>query len=186
LTRQLVKLMGGDLAFESRIGVGTKAIVTLQRAAEIASSVPTVTPEFSSYVDKSLAGVVLYIEDNEINVLIVEQMLAEWPQVQFMHAPDGEIGIAMAKALQPNLILLDMNLPDMSGLDILRRLREDPAALHLKVVVLSASAMASEIERAIAAGAQDYWTKPLDFERFLEGVGKLLAKSSRYSTSSPQ
>lgn len=178
LTQQLVILMGGTLTFESKIGVGTTARVTLRRAGDQHVRQATEGPEFGVLVDKSLAASVLYIEDNEINVLIVEQMLAEWPRVQFLHASQGQIGLAMAKAMQPNLVLLDMNLPDMTGMEVLQALKEDPSTLHLDVVVLSASALARDIEQAVSAGAKDYWTKPLDFERFLKGMGALLSRAS--------
>ena len=177
LTQQLVTLMGGTLAFESKIGVGTSARVTLRRASAQDSRQSVAGAEFGVHVDKSLEGSVLYIEDNEINVLIVEQMIAEWPRVQFMHAPDGEVGIEMAKARQPSVILLDMHLPGTTGLEVLKILKSESATLHLEVVVLSASALEGDIEQALDAGARDYWTKPLDFERFLVGVGDLLRKA---------
>ena len=175
LTRQLVGLMGGELQVDSRIGVGTTVSVSLQRAqAPAAVAVAEPAAEAVTGAASPVSGLVLYIEDNEVNVMLVEQMLLACPGVRFVHAVDGQSGLAKAKALQPDLILLDMSMPDMSGLDVLARLRQDPATQGLRVVVLSASAMQADIDSACAAGALDYWTKPLDLARFLENLGKTL------------
>ena len=177
VTRQLIRLMGGELDFQSQVGTGTQARVTLQRADASAVAEPADGGDLFDAIDRTLTGQVLYVEDNEINVLVVEQMLAEWPRVQFIHAPDGLTGIDLARRLQPDLMLLDMNMPDMGGLEVLARLQADPATRPVRVVVLSASAMAKDIAAAMAAGAIAYWTKPLDFRQFLQDVGRLLARA---------
>ena len=185
VTRQLIKLMGGELDFQSQVGVGTRARVTLLRADASSVAAAPESGDFFDTIDRTLTGQVLYVEDNEINVLVVEQMLAEWPGVRFIHAPDGLTGIDLARRLGPDLMLLDMNMPDIGGLEVLARLQADPATRTVPVVVLSASAMAKDIAAAQAAGAIAYWTKPLDFEQFLHDVGRLLAALPANAVAAP-
>ncbi len=176
LVRQLVGLMGGELLLESRAEEGTVARVTLPAAA--ASPMPpqpVPVREPPGAVDMP-AGRVLYIEDNPINAILVEQLFARWPQTQLVVAADGRSGIEQAKALRPDLVLLDMQLPDMDGAGVLRVLKADPATRELPVVALSASAVAQDVQAAREAGAMDYWTKPIDFDRFIEGLCRLLQR----------
>jgi CheY-like chemotaxis protein len=179
LTRQLVRLMHGELQVASDIGRGTRASVNLG-FADVPDS--AATRQHAANPPTSIAqthGTVLYIEDNEVNevnVMLVEQMLAHFPELRFVHAADGQSGLEQAIALQPDLVLLDMQLPDMSGLDVLSRLRADIRTRSLRVVALSASAMPEEVERARSFGADDYWTKPLDFDAFVVGVADVLAR----------
>ena len=93
-------------------------------------------------------------------------------------AEDGASGLALAAALQPALILLDMQLPDCDGFEVLRRLRTQPATASTPCVALPANARPDHTERALAAGMVDYWTKPLDFRRFLAALDALLAKTA--------
>jgi PAS domain S-box-containing protein len=119
-------------------------------------------------------GRVLYIEDNEANALLVRELLVRWPGVELRVAVDGASGLHEAESWQPDLVLLDMQLPDMDGLRVLERLRLQAATRALRVVVLSASAMPPEVDKARRSGAIDYWTKPINFGPFLDGVRRLL------------
>jgi PAS domain S-box-containing protein len=121
------------------------------------------------------AGLVLYIEDNAVNAMLVEQLLARWPAVRLVVAEDGATGLAQAVALNPDVVLLDMQLPDMDGLQVLQRLKADEATRALPVVVLSANAVPDDMQAARDAGALDYWTKPVDLDGFLAGMQRLLA-----------
>lgn len=181
LTRQLVRLMEGGMDVESTVGQGTRVRVSLpaHRAAESGdplSFAPSAYAVLDSSTDagESPAGVVLYIEDNPVNHLLVEQLLARWRAVRLVQAEDGTNGIELARSLRPNLVLLDMHLPDMDGFAVLDALRADPATHDLTVVALSASAMPELMAQAQAHGATDYWTKPLDFDRFLADMQRLL------------
>ncbi|MBT9487113.1 MAG: response regulator [Rubrivivax sp.] len=168
LTRQLVGLMGGTLGFESQPGRGTTARLCLPAAA--AADPPPDGPVAAT----APTGTVLYIEDNEINVMVVEQMLSRWAGVRFVHAGNGQAGIAQAAALQPDLVLLDMHLPDMNGVQVLQRLRQQPDTAALRVVVLSAGDAPDEVAQLLAEGAVDYWTKPVELDRFLSGMARQL------------
>ena len=188
LSRQLVTLLGGDVTVQSHPGTGTTVRVSLPHAPGTQlEPEPRVdrdvglwrTPGTAAAPgDGRLAGVVLYIEDNPTNVLLVEGLLATWPQVELAVATDGTSGIARAAELQPDLVLLDMQLPDMGGLQVLEALRADPRTSRLRVVVLSASAMPDEMRAARAAGAVDYWTKPIEIVPFLEGMETLLGRAA--------
>ena len=115
----------------------------------------------------------LYIEDNPVNAMIVVELLARRPDLELHCAIDGASGIAMTTERLPDLVLLDMQLPDVDGHEVLRRLRADPRTASIPVIALSANAMPSDIERALAAGVADYWTKPLDFRAFMASLDAL-------------
>jgi len=119
-------------------------------------------------------GRVLYIEDNPVNVLLVKELLARWPEVQLLTADDGETGLMMARTDTPDLVLLDMQLPGMAGLEVLRALRTGPEVAIPPVVVLSANALSDQRKEAVSAGASGYLTKPFAFDQFLEQVRRHL------------
>jgi PAS domain S-box-containing protein len=118
---------------------------------------------------------VLYVEDNPVNLLLVRELLALRPQCRLIAAEDGAQGIAAALAELPDLLLLDMQLPDTDGIRLMQRLRAEPRLADATYIALSADAMPERIAAARAAGFDDYWTKPLDFEQFLAGIDRLLA-----------
>jgi CheY-like chemotaxis protein len=118
---------------------------------------------------------VLYIEDDPVNFTLVERILEFRPALKLMHARSGEDGVEMAQTLQPKLVLLDLNLPDMHGSEVLRQLQRQPGTAKVPVVVLSADATPSQIERLLTAGARNYLTKPFDIDPFLAVVDEMVA-----------
>jgi CheY-like chemotaxis protein len=118
---------------------------------------------------------VLYIEDDPVNFTLVERILEFRPALKLMHACSGESGVELAQAYCPRLILLDLNLPDMHGSEVLRQLQREPATAKVPVVVLSADATPSQIERLLTAGARNYLTKPFDIDPFLAVVDEMVA-----------
>ncbi len=120
-------------------------------------------------------GRVLYIEDNAVNVLLVQEIVAQRPGIELSSATDGQQGVRLALEQRPELILVDMQLPDFDGFEVLRRLRAAPGGGTLRCIALSANALPDDIARALAAGFADYWTKPIDFKRFLAGLDAELA-----------
>lgn len=118
---------------------------------------------------------VLYIEDDPVNFTLVERILEFRPALKLMHARSGEDGVEMAQTLQPKLVLLDLNLPDMHGSEVLRQLQRQPETAKVPVVVLSADATPSQIERLLTAGARNYLTKPFDIDPFLAVVDEMVA-----------
>lgn len=125
------------------------------------------------------AGHVLYVEDEPVNAMLVTELLRCWPAVRVTVAESGAAGLALARAQQPDLLLLDMHLPDISGLQVLKRLRDEPSTRHIRVAALSADATREQVAAALAAGAARYWTKPIDFGPFLAGLHELLPSSAQ-------
>jgi CheY-like chemotaxis protein len=171
LTRQLLRLMRGEIAVDSAVGRGTRIRISLPRAEAPPPKAPVAAAQHELAAPQ---GTVLYIEDNEVNALLVQQLLARWSGVHFVHAHDGRRGIELARSLRPALVLLDMQLPDIDGPEVLRRLKSDPATRDLRVVALSASAMPADVAQARALGVAAYWTKPLAFDRFLEDIAQAI------------
>ncbi len=173
LSRQLVEMMKGRLEVESNPTTGTRARLVLPACELRQEHFAAVTGPPA--VGRILGGsTVLYIEDNEVNQILVQQMIARCSGVTLMQAETGEDGLAFALLQQPDLILLDMQLPDMSGYEVLRALRGDSRTKALRVVAVSASAMPDAVAAAVDLGVLDYWTKPLELNHFLAGITAIL------------
>lgn len=188
LTRQLIERMNGLLHIASEPGRGTRVSITLVAAPRdaLATAAATPAPPAGPLPGAGNAdlppALVLYIEDNPVNVLLVEQLLARWPQIRFVHADDGHGGIALARRLLPDLVLLDMQLPDMHGTAVLAALRADPATAELAVVSLSASDLPEDAAIARESGALEYWTKPIDVASFHKDLVRVLAPEAPRGT----
>lgn len=121
---------------------------------------------------------VLYIEDDAVNFKLVESILRKRPELELLHATHGETGLTLAQTHTPRLILLDLNLPDIHGAEVLRRLRQDQQTSQIPVVVISADATPSQIERLLTAGARNYLTKPFELQNFLAVIDGILEEES--------
>jgi CheY-like chemotaxis protein len=110
----------------------------------------------------------LYVEDNPANLKLIEQLILRRPDVKLLSARDGNLGVQLARTRQPDVVLMDINLPGLSGIDALKILREDPGTAHIPVVALSANAMPRDIEKGMQAGFYRYLTKPIKIGEFLE------------------
>jgi len=176
VVKALVERMGGEIHAHSEPGAGSSFTVRLDDAR---NAVPTTAPGelFELPEDaKPYRGELLYIEDNPVNVLIVEELIARCPGLTLASEPDGTQGVARAKSMRPKLVLVDMQLPDFDGYEVLRRLRAEPVTAGIPCVALSANAMPEDIQRALAAGFVDYWTKPIDFRAFMASIDNLFAQ----------
>jgi CheY-like chemotaxis protein len=116
----------------------------------------------------------LYVEDNPANLKLVERIIARRPDLRLLSAVTGNLGIELARANQPEVILMDINLPDISGIEALRVLREDPATAHIPVVAISANAMSHDIEKGLQAGFFRYLTKPIKVNEFMDTLSTAL------------
>ena len=176
LVKVLVEGMGGEVEARSQLGHGSEFIVWLPAAPQDAAAavVAALPPAVAASAHAPASARVLYIEDNPVNALLVREMLAHRPAVTVSVAEDGHSGVAQALALLPDLILVDMQLPDIDGHAVLRALRADPRTATIRCVALSANATSGDVDAALAAGFADYWTKPIDFRRFLDRVDSLL------------
>ncbi|MGD9835786.1 MAG: ATP-binding protein [Piscinibacter sp.] len=182
LTRQLVERMNGRLEIDSEAGQGTRVRITLPaaaRAEDAAPAIPPPPPPAGAPAALDLPPLVLlYVEDNPVNVLLVQQLLARWPQIELVHAEDGQAGLELARRMHPDLVLLDMHLPDMEGSEVLEELKRNPDTAALGVVVLSASEHPQDAHRAREAGALEYWTKPLDLRSFPADVIRVIGREA--------
>jgi DNA-binding response OmpR family regulator len=123
---------------------------------------------------RGLCGKVLYIEDAPTNVELVRGLLRRHPGVQMLHAPTGLEGVAMAQAERPDFVLLDMHLPDIGGLEVVRRLSPDIAERGLRVTILTVDKLNMDIIKAMSLGAYEYWVKPLDWRTLDDGLRRAL------------
>jgi PAS domain S-box-containing protein len=180
LSRSLIEEMGGTIGIErSDPGEGTVFHVDLPLAP--ADTVPA--SGYFALRDADpleavgvLSGTVLYVEDNLANLELVNGLFGRAGDVQVVSARQGRLGIELAAHHHPDLVLLDLHLPDLDGDEVLRRLRADPRTADIPVIVLSADATRDQIERLKLAGASDYVTKPIDVPVFLRAVGTALAR----------
>lgn len=167
LSKHLVEAMGGAMTVDSRMGEG--ATFSVELPVDRSLPVPTTqegVPEPPPPTPRNGRHLVLYIEDSPTNLRLVQMLTERRGDIGLVTAIDGESGLGLAKAERPVLILLDLHLPDMTGEEVLARLRADPDTNDIAVVILSADATPSEIDRMLAAGAQDYLTKPIDVQAF--------------------
>ena len=174
----LVQAMGGRLQLQSRVGQGSEFRVWLAQASSgAAGEAAGASPRTGIGAALSL----LYIEDNAISVLVMQELVALRPAMALHVAQDGASGIEAVRRLQPDLVLIDLQLPDMDGFELLRRLRAQPLAAT--AIALSANATREAAAQARAAGFDDYWTKPIDVARLLGGLDRLAAARAASSTT---
>jgi PAS domain S-box-containing protein len=178
LSRRLVESMHGGLRLESVVDKGTRAALTLPCATESVERVVGLAPP-SQHGALEAELRVLYAEDNDVNVEIVRQVVKFRPSVVFDTADSGARAFQKARADLPDLILVDMHLGDMTGLELAQALRNDPATAGIRLVALSADALPEQIDAALAMGFEDYLTKPINFRDLLNVLdGSSVSKAS--------
>jgi len=166
LSRRLVELMQGELRIDSVVGRGTVARLVLASAAMPAASAPSFAPPSQhGALDGSLN--VIYAEDNEVNAELVRQVATLRPAVMLRVAANGALALQMARQDPPDLMLVDMNLGDMTGTELARVLRASASTADIRLVALSADALPEQINAALASGFESYLTKPIDFRQLL-------------------
>lgn len=121
----------------------------------------------------------LYVEDNPPNIALMQELVESVPSLRLVTAADANTGLALAHAHRPDVIVLDINLPGMSGFEILKRLKLDQRTAEIPVMALSAAALPNDVERGKAAGFTHYLTKPIDVQQFLAAVEQLLNERQR-------
>ncbi|MBX3602968.1 MAG: PAS domain S-box protein [Rubrivivax sp.] len=179
LSKWLVGLMHGELGVDSAPGAGSRFWLRLAAAGtETGAPVPAAEATRPGPLDALAATAlrrrVLYVEDNEVNRLLMQGMLERHPGVALQLAERPEDALAIAERAPPDLVLLDIQLPGIDGFEVLRRMRAMPAMAGVPVVAVSANAMPDDRERAVAAGFDDYVTKPIDMPLLLATVDRWL------------
>ncbi|MCE3606857.1 ATP-binding protein [Massilia sp. P8910] len=178
VTRRLVELMGGEIGVSSSVGVGTVFWIELGLTEPVPSAVGeaiVLTLEHKAAPVPLAEHSLLYVEDNPANLKLVQEIVRFRPDLHLLTAPDGHLGIELAKAHLPDVILMDLNLPCVSGADALKELRSDPRTAHIPVIALTANAMPRDIERGLASGFFRYLTKPINIDEFNEAIDSTLA-----------
>jgi CheY-like chemotaxis protein len=177
VTKRLIELMGGTVGAESAVGMGsvfwfelnlTTAPLCVRQEAERATlmrpQVPVGTPQRT----------LLYVEDNPANLELVEQLIARRPDLRMLSAADANLGIEYSRVYQPQVILMDINLPGINGLEAMKILHADPSTAHIPIIALSANAVPRDIARALDAGFLSYLTKPIKVGQFMDALDAAL------------
>ena len=182
VTKRLVELMGGVIGIESSVGVGTVFWFELPASSAPAlaggSIAEIAAEERGPVMHASCRRTLLYVEDNPANLTLVEQLIARRGDLTLLTAVDGHMGTQLARTNHPDIILMDINLPGMSGFEALEILRADPATAHIPVIALSANALPRDIDKGIKAGFFRYLTKPIKFKEFMDTLDLALRQAA--------
>ncbi|CAH1072060.1 hybrid sensor histidine kinase/response regulator [Candidatus Nitrotoga sp. 1052] len=176
VSKQLIEQMGGNIGVESTVGAGSVFWIELPvtdelQLAEVRSESVTLATKIH---DPSQQRTLMYIEDNPANLSLVEHIIESRPDIRLLSAMNGNVGIELAGAHLPDVILMDINLPGISGADVLRILRSDPLTKHIPIIALSANAMPHDIANAMEAGFFRYLTKPIKFNELMSAIDEAL------------
>jgi PAS domain S-box-containing protein len=181
LSKRLVELMGGVIGAESTVGKGSVFWIELNLTTEPQTATAAAAAAAAIALRTVHAGrpsrTLLYVEDNPANLMLVEDLIARRPELRLMSAHDGDLGVELARAYLPEVILMDINLPGISGIQALKILRADAATAHIPVIALSANAMPRDIKKGLEAGFFRYLTKPIKVNEFMETLETALKLS---------
>jgi CheY-like chemotaxis protein len=183
ISNGLMQVMEGKIRVESTVGKGSCFTLELP-AGELTQPSGEYAPlpestEKTSQVSE--APVLLYVEDNAANLKLVEQIMVQRPHIRLLTAPQAKLGIELAQVHQPDLILMDIHLPGMNGVEAFDYLSTQEETKHIPIVAVSANAMQSDIDRTLKKGFKSYITKPIDVISFLEIIDRFLVASENPS-----
>ncbi len=181
VSKRLVELMGGEIGVESTVGLGSVFWIELNLTVEPQDAVDE--SALAALVPQPVGNgmrlrTLLYVEDNPANLKLVEQLIARRADMRLLSASDAKLGIALARAHKPEVILMDINLPGISGIKALKLLHEDPLTKHIPVIALSANAMPHDIRKGLESGFFRYLTKPIKVKEFMDTLDLALESSA--------
>ncbi len=187
VAKRLVELMGGAIGAESTVGVGSVFWVELIAASapELTGAIaqPAVTAK-AQVENRSTVHTLLYVEDNPANLKLVEQLIARRADLRLLTAVTGLLGVELARTSLPEVIVMDIHLPDINGVEALELLREDSTTAQVPVIALSANAMPRDIEKGLKAGFFRYLTKPIKLNEFMVALDAALKLTSKGAVQS--
>ncbi|MBC7436083.1 MAG: response regulator [Bdellovibrionales bacterium] len=189
MTKRLIELMGGAIGVDSTAGEGSVFWIEMKLTAErsyLPGADGLAVKKVTANGLRDNAQTLLYVEDNPANLMLVEDLVARRNDIRLLTARDGHAGIAMAHTHSPHVILMDINLPGISGIKALKLLAQDTATAHIPVIALSANAMPHDIARGLEAGFFRYLTKPIKINEFMTTLDEALALASAKATSRPE
>jgi signal transduction histidine kinase len=177
ITKNLVELMEGKLSVTSEVGKGSCFIIELQKVGDTGQKIEPVQEigdgEEVKAKEEAVKLTLLYVEDNPTNLNLVQQIIMEdFPEINLLDAPNAPLGLEMARAHKPKLILMDINLPGMDGFEAFEKLKTYEETKNIPVIAISANAMQKQIERAKEVGFAEYIVKPIDPNDFSETLGR--------------
>jgi len=179
VAKQLVELMGGSIGLKSTVGEGSEFWIELVRCNPAQHVAENILPAAAVHIpqENDTPSTLLYVEDNPANMLLVEHIMEDHPHIRLLGARNGRSGIDLALTHMPDVILMDINLPDISGIEALKILRKGPTTRHIPVLALSANAMQHDIERGLEVGFFRYLTKPIRVNEFMNALDEALKLS---------
>jgi PAS domain S-box-containing protein len=185
LSQRLMQAMGGSIGVESTVGKGSTFWLELPRTKSPLQklSLREINGDGRGARSKSANRKILYIEDNLSNLTLIKQILEERPEIELLTAMQGKLGLDLARQHSPDLILLDVHLPDLDGRQVISELKSSDTTRDIPVVVVSADATARQIDRLVTAGADAYLTKPLDVANFFQVLDKTTAANNGKSST---
>ena len=180
LSNRLVNLMGGKLGVNSKLNAGSTFWVDLCHVKTPTSDLPIKhtkpsNPLIANVTEKKYT--VLYVEDNPANLRLVKLLLDKCSDIKLFEAHTPQLGLDIATAHKPDLILLDINLPEMDGFELLKKLKQNRLLIHIPIIAISANAMKTDIESGLNAGFNAYLTKPLNIVKFYSVLHEFLPNS---------
>lgn len=189
ITKQLIELMEGRIGVKSELHRGSEFWIELNLTADSmadkaeSSFEAAAEPAEEAQPEPHLFHV-LYVEDNPANLMLVARIFSGHPHIRLLSAPDATRGIEMARAHRPHLILMDINLPDMSGFEAFGQLQTIEEVKHIPVIAVSANAMPSDLKQGEALGFKTYITKPINVPSFMENIQQVLGLAEEHSPPS--